>query len=207
LPGVNTGESWQAWRNYWETRARDQGESYVGRKGQDWRIQQSRIESLLRSILKADQRYSDGMDFGCGWGRFTPFWAGLCGHVWAVDLVPEQLAQVKQKALNVTTIRAGWPLKLPFRSARIDLLWAGHVFQHIVDEDIFSNVMEELSRVLAPGAKVLILDNAVDKAKHVKPRKPEVFARGLGLLPGWSASKVTVDERPDDHWFIQGTKA
>jgi SAM-dependent methyltransferase len=191
------------WRDFWEKRAMSSVD-YVGRLGEPTNAQTLKIESLLKAKIPPAEYYPEGIDFGCGPGRFIPFLSNHCGHVWAVDLVSFALKQAKQRAMNVSVIEASCPLKLPWKDRRIGFLWAGLVFQHIVDEDLFMFTVTELSRVLSPGARVLILDNGVDIAKHVKPRGPDVLAGVFKLRGGWTATKVTINNRPNDHWLIDG---
>lgn len=205
---VATGEvRFAEHRAFWEKTVAQRGDGYVGRNGESHKLQQKRIEDLLRSRLNPNMLYQDMIDFGCGWGRFIPFWAQFAGHVWAVDMLPDLLRRAKQQAPTVSTVCSQWPFQIPMKKPRIDLLWACLVFQHIVDDEIFVGTLTELSRVLQPGARVLIIDNAVDQAPHVKPRGPAVIAKGLGLRGGWSADKVTINNRPQDHWLLDGTKA
>lgn len=191
------------WRAFWDHRAK-QGGDYVGRIGEPTHVQTLKIESILKAKMPPTEYYPEGVDFGCGPGRFIPFLSNHCGHLWAVDLTLEALKDAKRRANNVSTIEATCPLKLPWKDRRIGFLWAGLVFQHIVDDDIFKLSVTELSRVLVPGARVLILDNGIDIANHVKPRGPDILAGVFNFRPGWTATKVTINNRPNDHWLIDG---
>lgn len=196
-----------AHRDFWAKTVARRGDGYVGRQGESHKLQQKRIEDLLRTRLNPNVVYQDMIDFGCGWGRFVPFWSQFVGHIWAVDLLNDLLVRAKQAAPIVSTVSAQWPFRIPMNQPRIDLLWACLVFQHITDESLLTNTLAELARVMKPGARVLIIDNAVDKAPHVKPRGPEFLAEKLKLLPGWSADKVTINNRPNDHWLLDGQRA
>jgi SAM-dependent methyltransferase len=191
---------------FWTGRSR-RGETYVGHVHQNYRLQQQAIESLLRVRLKPDDYFTNGMDFGCGYGRFIPLLSLFCGHVWAVDLLPDMLERASKQASNVTPIRSAWPFRFPARGPSMDFVWACLVFQHIVDEDLFQKTAEELRRVIKPGARVLILDNAMDKAPHVKPRGEGALAAALGLQAGYWSERVTINQRPKDHILLDGIKA
>lgn len=195
------------WAGYWADRSGKQGNRFTARNGGDPYVQQLRIEALLMDRLTGKDRWREALDFGCGWGRLVPALTRWTDHVWAVDVVSALAEQAGGTAPNVTPLTAEWPFRLPMRSPRIGLLWAGQVFQHIIDEGIFKAVAGELGRVLLPGARVLVLDNAEDRAPHVKPRGAERLAAALGLASGWWAAKVTVDRRPMDHWLLDGHKA
>jgi SAM-dependent methyltransferase len=192
---------------FWENKFRSQGESYVGRKGEDFELQTKRIESLLRTRLQVSDFYKNALDFGCGCGRMLPFLSQFCGHLWAADIMPSVLMNASKVVPNVTAFQIGFPLKFPWREPRIDFLWVGLVFQHLTDEPIFRDACEELKRVLRPGARVLILDNGVDRAPHVMPRGPERLGAALNLALGWHAEKATINNAPGDHWLLDGKKA
>ena len=200
-------QTFSKWKGYWSTRFQKQGAKYAGKSGEDLDQQTARIEGLLRSKFTDACFYENGLDFGCGVGRLIPFLTNYCGHIWAADIIPEMLEQAKTQGLNVTTWCTSWPYKFPAADGQIDLLWSSMVLQHLVDDDIFNVVMSELKRILRPGARVLLLDNAQDKAPHVKPRGPEVLAPLLGLCDGWKAERVTVNKRVNDHWLIDGIRS
>jgi SAM-dependent methyltransferase len=195
-----------AWQSYWIKRATAHGDAYVGRLGQDPALQTTKISSILASLFPPRIQYSDVLDFGCGYGRFIPFLADHAEHVWAVDIVPAALAKARQMAKNVSALELRWPVRFPWRGAYIDCLWACSVLQYIVDASVYRSTVNELARILKPGARVLLLDNAVDRAKHVCSRDPKVLAADLKLRTGWTAKRVTVDARPMDHWLLDGVR-
>lgn len=200
-------QTFSNWQSYWAGRYQKQGEQFVGKAGEDYRLQTSRLEDLLRQKFTPECFYENAVDFGCGWGRMLPFLANYCGHIWAADIVPAMLEQARLQGLNITTWCSAWPYKFPAKDGQIDLLFSAFVLQHIVDEGIFAVVTAELKRILRPGARILLIDNAQDKAKHVKARGPEVLAGLLGMREGWKAVKVTVNRRPNDHWLIDGIRS
>jgi len=191
---------------FWESKSK-KGESYVGRIGEDHLLQKKAIESLLMTRLKTTDFFTDGLDFGCGYGRFVPFLSNFCGHLWAVDIVPDIVERVRGVAPTVSALKVSHPIILPFKGGRIDFVWACLVFQHLVAPEFFSAACQEIRRVTKPGARMIVIDNAVDKAPHVSPRGPEVLTRELGFRPGWYADKITINKRPQDHWLIDGVKA
>ena len=198
-------EAFAGMKQRWVKVANNRGPAYVGRVSENVDLQTRKVESLLLKVLSPDDYYRDAIDFGCGHGRFIPVLSHYCGHIWAIDLLDSMLAQAQLAAPNVTPVSSAWPISFAIPPA--DFLWAGLVLQHIVDEAVYQTTVSELRRVLKPGARVLVLDNAIDVAHHVKPRGPELLARHLELRPGWKADKVTINRRPNDHWFLDGYKA
>lgn len=196
---------WSRTQDFWQRKMASQGVSYVGRVGEDHNYQAKLIESLYWRQVSVDAYFRDALDFGCGYGRFAAMLSKSCGHIWAVDMLDEMLANVRGVVPNITAVRCSWPPRFlsQIRDNSIDLLWACLVFQHIVDDDLFSAVMQEISRLLKPGARVIIIDNAVDHAHHVKPRGPEVIMKALNAKADF-CEKVTINKRACDHWLIDG---
>jgi ubiquinone/menaquinone biosynthesis C-methylase UbiE len=185
--------------DFWRERALKYGDRYIGHISENYKVQQARIEALLRQRVNPAVPYEDMLDLGCGWGRFLPFWGQFTGHIWAVDLLPDMLEKARCQIPNVTSLRAGWPFKLPLADGSINLLWACFVFQDIKDHQLLGTILAELNRVLAANARVLILDNG-------KLRKPEVFVDTLSLRPGWQTARVTINKTPQDTWLIDGAR-
>lgn len=202
---TTTGDRLKDSKAFWKAKMAKQGPGYVGRKGEDHSRQGNLIEKLYWDRVGRDAHFENALDFGCGYGRFTPMLCNSCGHVWAVDILEESLEHVRGSAPNVTPVLAEFPLKLLNEDNSIDLLWACLILQHIVKDDLFDATMKELSRLLKPGARVIIIDNAVDQAPHVKPRGPDVLMGALGAKADF-AQKVTINKRASDHWLIDGTK-
>lgn len=167
-------------------------------------LQTTKINSILRSVLSPTRTYRSALDLGCGNGRFVPLLASVCQHVWAVDIVPEVELHVTARGRNVTA----WIVEddndgLP--SGPHDFLFASFLFQHIVEDAVFKGLTVELQKVLQPGARVLILDNAKDVAKHIRARDPGLVAKALGLS-SWESKLASVNNRPQDHWLLEGVK-
>lgn len=192
--------------DFWKKKV-SKGDGYVGRAGEDHLSQQKAIEDILLTRLTSQDFFEDGLDFGCGYGRFVPFLSHFCAHLWAADIVPDVVERVKGVAPTVSALRVSHPLVLPFRNCKVDFMWSCLVFQHLAVKEFFTAACQELRRVLKPGARVIVIDNALDRAHHVVPRGPEVLGKELGLRPGWYSSRITINKRPQDHWLIDGVKA
>jgi SAM-dependent methyltransferase len=191
---------------FWRTKSA-KGDSYVGRSGEDHLRQKKAVEDLLATRLNPSDFFEDALDFGCGYGRFDPFLSRFCGHIWAVDIVPGLAERAMDSTPTLTGITLESPDRIPFRDRKIDLVWSCLVFQHLTDFGLFSRACSEIRRVCRAGARILIVDNAVDRAFHVTPRGPEILARELGFRPGWQSYRITINSRPLDHWLIDGIKA
>jgi len=189
------------WVTFWRQRWDAKGENFSGTEAQT-----RAIGDILLGCFNGKDYYADALDFGCGHGRFEKLMGRYCGHIWAVDILDGPLEACASRMPTITPLRLDWPAKLPLRPEKVDLAWAFFVFQHIVDPTIFQQVTQELRRVLKTGSRMLIIDNAVDTANHVRSRGPEALITALGLRPGARTQRITVG-KPQDHWLIDGVKA
>ena len=164
-------------------------------------VQTTRVASLLRSSILPTDFYESALDLGCGRGRFIPILSSFCGHVWGVDIVPELLCDIEYRAQSATAFCVGREYQLPHGPH--DFLWSAFCFQHVVDDGLFAGVTSEIRRVMKKGARIILVENAKDRATHVRPRKPADYAIMLGMKE-YTAKLVTVNERPNDHWWIDG---
>jgi hypothetical protein len=180
----------------WGKRSK-KGPSYVSHVGQDHNKQGEKIKAMLLSSI-GEQRFKHAIDFGSGWGRFIPTLLSFSDTITAIDIVPEILPKADK---NVKTMLFDWPFVM--KTEKADFVFACLVLQHIVNEDLFENACLEISKLAAPGARVIIIDNAIDVAPHVKPRGPDKIAKALGLAP-FSSRLVTINMRQNDHWMIDG---
>lgn len=162
-------------------------------------IENSATERLEGSFFKY------ALYFGCGTGELVTEALGpRCGHIWAMDVLPEALEQAKKRAPHVSTRRLRWPINITGPRGMIDLLVASTAFQFIPDDPLVAELVQHLALWLKPGARVIILDNAVDRAIHMKPRDPRLFAHGFDLRPGWVSNKVKINGR--EHWLLDGVR-
>ena len=197
-----TDTVWNKWYMYWSKRASEQGDTYVGRKGQNAVEQKDRI---LAHVLGAiDVGYATGLDYGCGVGRFTHMLASRCKKLYAVDLLEAQAIKCAEFADNVVARMIKYPEPLDISDASVNLVWVCTVLQHIVDPDLIKFVGGELKRVLAPGARVVLLEQANNPKRHVATRDPEFYAKLLGFTIETQRQIVIDPGTGDQHWLIKG---
>ena len=105
------------------------------------------------------------LEVGCGSGAFTTFVAravGIKGEVYALDIQPGMLMQLKEKLsrpenrdIRNTTLIEGDANKLPFDDNLFDLVYAITVLQEIPDKN---KVLKEIKRVLKPGGILAVTE-------------------------------------------------
>lgn len=162
---------------YWSGRRKAQGRDYVSRLGKNSDHQVDKLVPVLHDLL-SEKEFKHGIDFGCGWGRFSEAIFQHCEKLRCVDLISDFRDDLPPA---VSFQQLAFPTQIDAPNDSINLLVAITSLQHIVDEHWFSDVMAELRRVLAPGATVLIVDDNGRNGEHVKIRSAKLFAEHLDL--------------------------
>lgn len=110
---------------------------------------------IKRSGIKEGMRI---LEVGCGSGAFTIFAArasGIKGEVYALDIQPRMLMQLKKKLSrqenrdikNIKLVE-GDAHKLPFNDNSFDVIYTVTVLQELPDQN---RALKEMKRVLKPG--------------------------------------------------------
>jgi len=104
--------------------------------------------------LRGDERV---LDVGTGAGAAAVALAPLVGSVVALDTVPELLEQARRRAqgLNNVELVEGDATSLPFETGAFDLAACVRVLHHVRRPEL---VVAELTRVVRPGGRVLLVD-------------------------------------------------
>ncbi len=121
---------------------------------------------IMRSGIKSGMKI---LEIGCGSGAFTTFVAraaGSNGKVYALDIQPGMLEQLKNKLLkpenkdiNNIVPKLASAYDLPFSDNSLDLVYMVSVFQEIPDT---VKALEEIKRVLKPGGIFAISEFFID---------------------------------------------
>jgi arsenite methyltransferase len=146
------------------------------------------------------------LDAGCGSGGYVPLvceLVGPAGRVAALDLAPENVAQVERLIQDGHCIapvepRVGSVLDLPFANASFDCVWCANVAQYLTDAE-FTRVMGEFRRVTKPGGLVALKDSD-GTLLQLRPLDPALMARQVaarrakaaesGVLGAWCGSSL-----------------
>jgi SAM-dependent methyltransferase len=196
VPGTTAAKKWTA---YWTKRVKQQGRTYVARSQRGLEKQTRIISDKLRSLINGGH-FDHGLDYGCGWGRFSGVLAEHCDKVTAVDIVDTFRDDAPK---NVEFQKVGFPTKIDLPDGSVDLFVSALVFQHIVDDPWLENVTAEIRRVLADSAMVIVVDDNGKPAAHVKQRPYTEFERLLGL--GWVEDKLLDMDGPKSHHIVVGS--
>jgi ubiquinone/menaquinone biosynthesis C-methylase UbiE len=117
-------------------------------------IEATARETLARVDLRGDERV---LDVGCGTGELLRRLGERHPKVQlaGIDPVPEMLAIAAKKLAPGADLRVGWANALPWGDASFDLVVSCNVF-HYVTHPV--PALREMSRVLAPGGRIVITD-------------------------------------------------
>ncbi|HXH97561.1 MAG TPA: class I SAM-dependent methyltransferase, partial [Gaiellaceae bacterium] len=148
------------------------------------------------------------LDFGCGCGRVTRYWAGFGASVAGSDL---DRAAVEWCRGNLPFGRFevnGLEPPLAFENESFDLVYALSVFTHLPSE-LQLAWRDELLRVLRPGGYLLVTTHGRSYLPRLEPAERERFERGELVvrwadLPGTNLCSAYHPERYLRETFANG---
>lgn len=126
----------------------------------------------------------DVLDFGCGCGRVTRYWAEFPGSVAGSDVSTKAVNWCRDNLSFAAFIRNGLAPPLDFDDASFDLVYALSVFTHLTDE-LQLAWRDELRRVLRPGGFLLLSTHGRSYLPRLDRDERERFERGE-LVVRWS---------------------
>lgn len=138
------------------------------------------------------------LEIGCGSGAYTTFIAkaiGNEGKVYALDIQPKMLEQIKKKLdkvknkdiKNIELVLAS-AYELPFPDNFLDLVYMVSVFQEIPDKN---KTLMEIKRVLKPGGILSISEFFIDpdyplRSTTIKQGKQAGFNKEIASGNFWN---------------------
>jgi SAM-dependent methyltransferase len=124
------------------------------------------------------------LDFGCGCGRVTRYWADFEGVVSGSDVNAHAINWCRDNLSFASFMENGLAPPVDFDDATFDLVYALSVFTHLTD-DLQLTWRDELRRVLRPGGRLLITTHGRSYLPRLEPPERERFERGE-LVVRWS---------------------
>lgn len=155
---------------YWEDRLRERTEVSSGDIEEIDRYRIELILFILRVMIKTDniKNISNLLDFGCGHARFLPYIekiipCKLVNYV-GVDIVKKIIEQKKElfkdsKHTNFYTIEDDIIFQGTKFDSWFDSIFSITVLQHIMDEGILKNYIQQFWKLLKTGGFVFIVEN------------------------------------------------
>jgi len=163
---IKLEEQLEKMREDWDQRARENARHYVNTASTDWTDEDffaSGERTVAEEILTDMGNICQGkppaemrvLEIGCGAGRVTRALAKLFGEVHAVD-VSGEMVQLAREALkkqpNATVYQNNGKDLSVIPALEFDFAFSTIVFQHIPSREIIENYVQEVSRLLRPGA-------------------------------------------------------
>jgi SAM-dependent methyltransferase len=120
------------------------------------------VRLVRAAACRPDERV---LDLGCGAGHTALAIAPRVREVVAVDVTPEMLAVgrglARERGIKNISFRRADATKLPFERASFDLVTSRYSAHHYSDP---LKALQEIARVLRPGAKFLLADTVAPEA-------------------------------------------
>lgn len=134
----------------------------------DLHIAEDMVEAAMLEMAGPGP-FSSMLDLGTGTGRVLEVFAPRIAQGIGIDLSPEMLAVARTKlseaGLNHCQIRQGNLVDLPYENNSQDLITL-HQVLHFFDNP--QTVLEEVSRLLSPDARVLVVDFAPHELEFLR---------------------------------------
>lgn len=135
-----------------------------------------RVLALLKKWDFASLESKRILDVGCGKGTWVHDfvkWGARPENCFGVDLLPDRIAEAREKSPSAMTFCCSSALQLGFPDASFDLVVQSTLFSSILDLELKRQVAQEMLRVLRPSGAILWYDFFVNN-----PSNPDVLGIG-----------------------------
>lgn len=154
-----------------------------------WFLESGRLaaESIRSALARAGTRVDklgSILDFGCGCGRVTRYWAGFGGSVSGGDVNAKAIEWCRANLPFARFELNGLEPPVAFEDESFDLVYALSVFTHLTDE-LQLAWRDELRRVLRPGGHLLVTTHGRSYLPRLDVDERTRFERGE-LVVRWS---------------------
>jgi SAM-dependent methyltransferase len=148
------------------------------------------------------------LDFGCGCGRVTRYWATFDGSVAGSDVNRKAIDWCRENLGFASFVHNGLAPGLDSDDSAFDLVYALSVFTHLTAE-LQLAWRDELRRVLRPGGHLLLSTHGRSYLPRLDTGEREQFERGELVvrwadIPGTNLCSAYHPERHLRETFAQG---
>jgi SAM-dependent methyltransferase len=156
----------------------------AGTADAEWFLRSGRAayDAIVAHVPLAD--HESVLDFGCGCGRVTRYWADYEGAVCGSDVSQKAVDWCRDNLAFASFTRNGLAPPLDFDDATFDLVYALSVFTHLT-EHLQLAWRDELRRVLRPGGRLLLSTHGRSYTARLDADERERFERGE-LVVRWA---------------------
>jgi SAM-dependent methyltransferase len=152
-------------REDWDARARENPRYYIATGHTDWDREafvSSGEATVAGEILTDMQNICQGaepasmnvLEIGCGLGRVTRALAKVFGHIYAIDISGEMIAQARSQLGDLSNVHLyqnnGYDLSV-LPCEQLHFAYSTIVFQHIPSREMIEKYCSEVHRLLRPG--------------------------------------------------------
>lgn len=156
----------QRMRDEWDDRARDNAYHFIASAQDAWSeedfrrsgydsVQHHVIDDLVTIASGRDSKTMTVLEIGCGAGRMTRPLAELFGHVHAVDVSGEMIAQAQSRLADLDNVQLHHTDGIDLSAlgdAKLDFALSFIVFQHIPDIEVIRGYIRQVAERLQPSA-------------------------------------------------------
>jgi SAM-dependent methyltransferase len=155
------------------------------------------------------------LEIGCGVGRMTRWFAEEFGEVHAIDISPEMIerARARLRGYPNVALHAGSGRDLAgLPDAFFDFAFSFIVFQHIPVRDVIENYLQDVARVLRPGAAFKFQLNGDQSPDYLARERDtwlgETFSleQALGMLRGARLSPLACEGAGTQYFILTARK-
>jgi SAM-dependent methyltransferase len=161
----------------------------AGTADADWFLRSGRAayDAILAHVPLAE--LADVLDFGCGCGRVTRYWAEFPGGVSGSDLDRPAVEWCRRNLPFARFEVNDLAPPLPFGDGSFDLVYALSVFTHLT-EPLQLAWRDELRRVVRPNGVLLLTTHGSAYRRRLEPAERNRFDRG-DLVVRWGDAPGT----------------
>jgi SAM-dependent methyltransferase len=156
----------------------------AGSADADWFLRSGRAAFDAIAAHVPLEGVSSVLDFGCGCGRVTRYWADFEGAVCGSDLDRDAVEWCRDNLAFAAFVDNALAPPLVFDNESFDLVYALSVFTHLTEE-LQLSWRDELRRVLRPGGRLLLTTHGRSYLPRLDEAERERFERGE-LVVRWS---------------------
>lgn len=137
---------------------------------------QDRERRVLASLGRLGVRLTETrvLEVGCGtgaWIRDFIKWGVSPENIWAVDLLPDCLAEARQRCAAGVHLECCSATSLPFAQSSFDLVLQATMFSSILEPTLRRSVAAEMLRVAGPHGVILWYDLRVNNPWNADVRR------------------------------------
>ncbi len=150
---------------------------------------------LVSGAVRLEPHYTV-LDYGCGVGRWTLWFARQVQHVVGVDISPKMVEAARQAADRAGIRNAehyaidGIPL--PFEDGAFDLVNAVWVLRYITDDGELARTVHELCRVVRPGGHITFIEKIAREQPEFREHEGEFS--GATVYRRWEEYRSLFEE-------------